>query len=80
MRENLHYESVYFKGLHNNQEHYWPTIYRAGAAVVSTTTSFNLSLTFTTGNHSTTVTAANPFRPNFDMNFSTPATHRYAMN
>ena len=38
MCENLHYESVYFKELHNKQEYYWPTIYRAGAAVVSTIT------------------------------------------
>ena len=37
--ENLHYESLYFKELHNNQEYYWPTIYRAGAAVVSAITS-----------------------------------------
>jgi len=36
MCENLHYESVYFKELNNEQEYYWPTIYRAGAAVVST--------------------------------------------
>ena len=35
----LNYESVYFKELHNQQEYYWPTIYRAGAAVVSTITS-----------------------------------------
>ena len=40
MCENLHYESVYFKELHNDQEYYWPTIYWAGAAVVSTITSF----------------------------------------
>ena len=39
MCENRHYESVYFKELHNEQEHYWPTIYRAGANVVSTITS-----------------------------------------
>ena len=40
MCENLHYESVYFKELHSDQEYYWPTIiYRAGAAVVSTITS-----------------------------------------
>ena len=38
MRENLHYESVYFKELHNDQECYWPTIYRAGVVVVSTIT------------------------------------------
>ena len=38
MCENLHYESVYFKELHNDQEYYWSTIYRAGAAVVSTIT------------------------------------------
>ena len=41
MCENLHYESVYFKELHNEQEYYWPTIYRAGTAVVSTITSNN---------------------------------------
>ena len=35
--ENLHYESVYFKELHNEQEYYWPTTYtERGAAVVST--------------------------------------------
>ena len=39
MCENLHYESVYFKKLYNDQEYYWPTIYRAGAAVLSTITS-----------------------------------------
>ena len=39
MGENLHYESAYFKDLHNEQEYYWPTIYRAWAAVVSTITS-----------------------------------------
>ena len=39
MCENLPYESVYFKELQNEQEYYWPTIYRAGAAVVSTITS-----------------------------------------
>ena len=39
MCENLPYESVYFKELHNEQECYWPTKYRAGAAVVSTITS-----------------------------------------
>ena len=32
MCENLPYESVYFKELHNEQECYWPTIYRAGAS------------------------------------------------
>ena len=32
-------KSVYFKELHNEQEYYSPTIYRAGAAVVSTITS-----------------------------------------
>ena len=36
MSENLHYESVYFKEPDNDQEYYWPTTYRAGAAVVST--------------------------------------------
>ena len=39
MCENLHYKSVYFKELHNDQEYCWPTIYTAGAAVVSTITS-----------------------------------------
>ena len=39
MCENLPYESVYFKELHNEQEYYWPSIYRAGEAVVSTITS-----------------------------------------
>ena len=29
----------YISELHNVQEYYWPTIYRAGAAVVSTITS-----------------------------------------
>ena len=42
MCENLHYESVYFKELHNEQEYYWQTIYRAGAAVVSTITRFKV--------------------------------------
>ena len=36
MSENLHYESLCFKELHNDQEY---TIYRAGAAVISTITS-----------------------------------------
>ena len=42
MCENLPYESVYFKELHNEQECYWPTIYRARAAVVSTITSYKM--------------------------------------
>ena len=33
------HESLYFKELHNDQEYYWPTIYRVGGAVLSTTTS-----------------------------------------
>ena len=41
MCENLSYESVYFKELHNQQEYYWPTIYKTEAAVVSTITSNN---------------------------------------
>ena len=41
MCENLYYESVYFKELQNDQEYYWPTTYGAGAAVVSTITSYN---------------------------------------
>ena len=40
--ENLHYESVCFKELHNVQEYYWPTTYRAGGAVVSTITSSSM--------------------------------------
>ena len=32
MSENLHYESVYFKEVHNELEYYRPTIYRARAA------------------------------------------------
>ena len=39
MCERLNYESVYFKEVHNDQEYYRPTIYRTGAAVVSTITS-----------------------------------------
>ena len=38
MSENRPYESIFFKELHNEQECYWSTIYRAGAAVVSTIT------------------------------------------
>ena len=38
MCENLDCGSVYFKELHNDQEYYWPTIYRAGAAVESSIT------------------------------------------
>ena len=41
MCENLRYESIYFKELHNEQEYYSPTIYRAGAAVVLTIASNN---------------------------------------
>ena len=33
-RENLQYESIYFKELHNDREYYRPTIYSAGAAVI----------------------------------------------
>ena len=40
MCEHLLYESVYFKELPNEQEYYWPSRYRPGAAVVSTITSF----------------------------------------
>ena len=42
MSENLPYESVYFKELHNE-----PTVYRAGAAVVSTITSLFFYKTLT---------------------------------
>ena len=44
--ENLHYESVYFKELHNEQEYYWPTIHRAGAAVASTITSYGVIVAY----------------------------------
>ena len=40
MCENLLYESLYFKERHNQQEYYWPTIYRTGAVVVSTITCY----------------------------------------
>ena len=43
MCENLPYESLYFKELYNQQEYYWPTIYRTGAAVVSTITSYKIT-------------------------------------
>ena len=39
MCKNLHYESVCFKELHNEQEYYWSTTYRTGAAVLSTISS-----------------------------------------
>ena len=39
MCEILQYELVYFKELHNDQEYYWLTIYRAGAAIMSSITS-----------------------------------------
>ena len=45
MCEYLHYELVYFKELQNEQEYYCLTIYRAGAAVVSTITSYYCKLT-----------------------------------
>ena len=38
MSENLHYETVYFKELHNDEEYHWSKIYTAGVAVVSTIT------------------------------------------
>ena len=37
MCENLQNESVYFKELHNEEEYYWPTIYRTGAVVLTIT-------------------------------------------
>ena len=40
MCENLQYELVYFKELHNEQEYYWPVIRKAGAALVSTITTY----------------------------------------
>ena len=40
--------SRYISELHNKQECYWPTIYRAGAALVSTITSlFQIALEIT---------------------------------
>ena len=42
MPTNLQYESVSdFKKPHREQEYYWPTTYRAGAALVSTISSFD---------------------------------------
>ena len=35
MCENLHYESVYFKELHNEQEYYWLTIQSGGSCSVN---------------------------------------------
>ena len=46
MCENLHYESVYFKELHNEQEYYGQTIYIAGVAVVSAITSIKVIFAF----------------------------------
>ena len=40
MCENLQYELVYFKELRSEQEYYWPAIHKAGAALVSTITSY----------------------------------------
>ena len=37
------WKSSLFKELHNEQEYYWPTIYRTGAAVVSTITSLYIA-------------------------------------
>ena len=48
MCERLHYESVYFKELHNDREYYWPAIYRAEAAVVSNITSYMAGNFFST--------------------------------
>ena len=45
--EHLHYESVYFKELHKEQEYY--LIYRAGAAVVSSITSYMEDITWPHG-------------------------------
>ena len=45
MGENYYHESVYCKELHNllnDQEYNWPTIYRAGVAVVSTITNSSI--------------------------------------
>ena len=43
MCEHLHYESVYYKELHNKREYHWPTTYGAvGAAVVSTIPSYSI--------------------------------------
>ena len=77
MCENLHYESVYFKELHNEQEYYCPTIYRAGAAVVSTITSLKSEITvsFCFSERTLTLTpfhyVRNRWRNNNDSNFYT---------
>ena len=34
----MEYVYIYFKELHNDQEYYWPKLYTAGEAVVSTVT------------------------------------------
>ena len=42
MCENLHYEWVSFKELHNEQEYCWPTIFRAGVFLVEKFKFFSL--------------------------------------
>ena len=70
-------KSVYFKELHNEQEYYCPTIYRAGAAVVSTITSLKSEITvsFCFSERTETLTpfhyVRNKWRNNDDSNFYT---------
>ena len=70
-------KSVYFKELHNEQEYYCPTIYRAGAAVVSTITSLKSEITvsFCFSERTETLTpfhyVRNRWRNNDDSNFYT---------
>ena len=70
-------KSVYFRELHNEQEYYCPTIYRAGAAVVSTITSLKSEITvsFCFSERTLTLTpfhyVRNRWRNNNDSNFYT---------
>ena len=70
-------KSVYFKELHNEQEYYCPTIYRAGAAVVSIITSLKSEITvsFCFSERTETLTpfhyVRNRWRNNDDSNFYT---------
>ena len=69
--------SVYFKELHNEQQYYCPTIYRAGAAVVSIITSLKSEITvsFCFSERTETLTpfhyVRNRWRNNDDSNFYT---------
>ena len=70
-------KSVYFRELHNEQEYYCPTIYRAGAAMVSTITSLKSEITvsFCFSERTLTLTpfhyVRNRWRNNNDSNFYT---------